>query len=220
MLTHDFMQSIAALRTYAVTLDKRWTELDEQLRLDVARWIERETGRLRDLASQSVSVMGLDTDEPAVSARPESVVTLVGEASDAVDELGGRLRIQLPAGTEGAKVQADRVRVVQVLRNLLLNADKYAEAPSPIDLTVEPIDGHMVFTVRDQGPGISAENRSRLFRQFSRLADAERRGIPGSGLGLYISKRIVEAHGGTIWVDSEVGAGSAFSFTLPLTSVG
>jgi len=218
MLTHDFMHSIAALRTYAVTLDKRWSELDDELRLDVARWIERETGRLRDLAAQSVSVMGLDTDEPAISARPESVTDLVREAADAVDELGGRLRIQLQAGSEGSKVLADRVRVVQVLRNLLLNAQKYAEAASPIHLTVESSRDALVFAVRDRGPGISPENQARLFKQFSRLADAERSGIPGSGLGLYISKRIVEAHGGQIRVDSEVGSGSAFSFTLPLAN--
>ena len=218
MLTHDFMHSIAALRAYAVTLDKRWSELDEELRLDVVRWIERETGRLRDLATQSVSVMGLDTNEPAITARPESVTDLVVEAADAVDDLGGRLRIQLEAGAEASKVLADRVRVVQVLRNLLLNADKYAEAPSPIDLTVEPAGDDLVFAVKDRGPGISQENQGRLFKQFSRLADAEAKGIPGSGLGLYISKRIVEAHGGQIRVESELGNGSAFSFTLPLAN--
>ncbi|TML01761.1 MAG: sensor histidine kinase [Actinobacteria bacterium] len=216
MFTHDFMHSIAALRTYAVTLDKRWSELGEELRLDVVRWIERETGRLRDLATQSVSVMGLDTDGPAISIRPESATDLVREAADAVDELGGRLRIELQVGAEGSKVLADRVRVVQVLRNLLLNAEKYAEAPSPIDLTVESATDALVFAVRDQGPGISPENQARLFKQFSRLAGAESSGIPGSGLGLYISKRIVEAHGGEIRVDSEVGSGSAFSFSLPL----
>ena len=98
----------------------------------------------------------------------------------------------------------------------MLNAEKYAEAPSPIDLTVEPSGDNLVFTVRDQGPGISLENQARLFKQFSRLADAQTRGIPGSGLGLYISKRIVEAHGGQIWVDSEPGSGAAFSYSLPL----
>jgi len=216
MLTHDFMHSIAALRTYAVTLDKRWPQLDEGLRWDIVRWIERETGRLRDLATQSVSVLGLDGDEPAISARPESVADLAKEAADAVDELGGRLRIHLQAGAERSQVLADRVRIVQVLRNLLLNAEKYAEAPSPIDLTVEPSGDNLVFTVRDQGPGISLENQARLFKQFSRLADAQTRGIPGSGLGLYISKRIVEAHGGQIWVDSEPGSGAAFSYSLPL----
>jgi signal transduction histidine kinase len=218
MLTHDFMHSIAALRTYAVTLDKRWSQLDEGLRWDIARRIERETGRLRDLAAQSVSVMGLDGDEPAIAARPESVADLAREAADAVDKLGGRLRIRFQAAAERSKVVADRVRIVQVLRNLLLNAEKYAEAPSPVDLTVEPAGDHLIFTVRDQGPGISSENQALLFRQFSRLADAQTRGIPGSGLGLYISKRIVEGHGGHIWVDSEVGGGSSFSFTLPLAN--
>ena len=218
MLTHDFMHSIAALRTYAVTLDKRWSELDDDLRLDIARWIERETARLRDLASQSLSVLGLDGDQASISARPESVADLVMEAIDAVDELGGRLRIHVEAGVEESKVSADRVRIAQVLRNLLLNAEKYAESDSPIDLAVASRGDDIVFSVRDRGPGISPEGRSRLFKQFSRLPESEAKGIPGSGLGLFISRRIVEAHGGRIWVESEFGLGSVFSFTLPRES--
>lgn len=215
LLTHDFLHAVAALRSYAVTLTKRWPNLSDELRLEVAQWIERETGRLRDLAEQGVWVLQARGDEVLVRPKPEPAAELVREAADAVDQLGGRLRITVQAGSENALVLADRTRVLQVTRNLLLNAGTYSDPGSPVELDVVANSSEVIFSVKDRGQGIPPEQTGLLFKQFSRLPGSERDGGGGSGLGLYISRQIVEAHGGRIWVESTVGEGSSFSFSLP-----
>jgi signal transduction histidine kinase len=112
-------------------------------------------------------------------------------------------------------LSADRARIMQVFRNLLSNAEKYSEPRTAIELRAEVSNGEVVFSVIDQGPGIPVEEHPRLFQRFSRLATIGREAVRGSGLGLYISRRIVEAHGGRIWVESESGRGSVFRFSLP-----
>jgi signal transduction histidine kinase len=214
LLTHDFLHAVAAMRSYAVTLARRWPDLSDDLRLEVAQWMERETGRLRDLAEQGVFVLEARGGKVLVRPKPERAADLAREAADAVDHLGGRLQVMVPAGSEGLMVLADRTRVLQVARNLLANADSYSEPGTPVGFEVAATATDVVFSVKDKGPGIPPELIGLLFRQFSRLPGAERDGSGGSGLGLYISRQIVEAHGGRIWVESKVGEGSSFSFSL------
>ncbi|MBL4686194.1 MAG: PAS domain-containing protein, partial [Nannocystaceae bacterium] len=110
-----------------------------------------------------------------------------------------------------AQVEADRDRVHQVLTNLLSNAIKFSNPGSQVTVSMSRIDGFVQVSVTDEGPGIRAEDRPRLFRKFSQLASAGDSSRRGSGLGLVISKSIVEAHGGRISLRSEVGAGSTFT---------
>ncbi len=141
----------------------------------------------------------------------------VGEVARAViDRLKSksaahRLVVELPTGIQ---VMADRVRVERVLHNLVDNGIKYS--PKGGDVTVfARKDGHsLVIGVRDHGVGISTENQERLFNPFERLEMTS--GISGVGLGLNVCRRLVEAQGGRIWVESEPGKGSVFYFTLPL----
>ena len=220
VLSHDFMHAIAALRTYAVALSTRWDALEDAKRLDVVKWIERESDRLRALAQQSVAMMELEAHSLSLSLRAEQAVDLVREAADAVDELGGRLKVRVEPEAEGVVLMADHVRVLQVLTNLLRNAEKYSYPDTVVELEVTRHDGDVVFTVADQGSGIAPRDIGRLFQRFSRLSNPNDEDMPGSGLGLYICRRIADAHGGRIWVESEVGKGSAFSFALPLRGPG
>ncbi len=215
VLTHDFLHAIATLRTYVVALRRQWEQIDDAERFEVAGWIERESDRLKALAEQSVAIMFGDAEGPALSIRPERVADLVEEAADSAKRLGGRLSIDMPREAGPMLVRADRVRILQVFRNLLMNAAAYAEPGTPIVLGVRPAEAEVRFTVRDHGPGIAAQDIGRLFRPFTRLSGADAEETPGSGLGLYVSRRIVEAHEGRIGVESELGAGSTFSFTLP-----
>lgn len=112
-------------------------------------------------------------------------------------------------------VFADRFRVELVLVNLLSNAAKYSAEGKEIKLSIQQQPKSLVISVSDQGTGISAEQQARLFQPFERL-DNMAKPVKGLGLGLLACKRLVEAHGGKIWVESEPGKGSTFSFTLPL----
>jgi len=113
-------------------------------------------------------------------------------------------------------LKADRMRVERALYNLIDNAAKYSDAGSDVAVSVKQADGEILVAVTDHGPGISPENQALLFSQFQRLGQPSGGRAGGTGLGLIVAKRLVEAHGGRIWVESEVGKGSTFFFTLPL----
>jgi signal transduction histidine kinase len=217
-LTHDLMNSVAVLRAYATTLDRRWPELDEPVRMEVVRWIERETGRLRELAEQTMTVMRIDSGSLPKPNVDRLAVELVREAVDAADELGGRLKVQVDEGAEHAYVRCDPVGLLQVLRNLVGNAELYSNPHTTVLLRLAQLDHEVTFSVEDEGPGIPPQDIPLLFERLARGPDAngEARGPRSrSGVGLYICRRIVESNGGRIWVESEVGRGTTFAFAIP-----
>ena len=112
-------------------------------------------------------------------------------------------------------VNADGARLAQVLDNLVGNAIKFTSAGKLIELRLRPTDDAVLIEVADEGSGISAEDQTRLFNRFFRSAHAADQAVAGSGLGLAISKALVEAHGGTIGVESKSGVGSTFWVKLP-----
>lgn len=114
-------------------------------------------------------------------------------------------------------VSADPERLRQVLGNLVGNAVKFTGAGAAVEVSVGRQNGSVVVSVRDQGPGIPVEEQAKLFKPFSRT-NVSAPGVKSTGLGLAICRSIVEAHGGHIWVESEPGRGSTFSFSLPLES--
>jgi CheY-like chemotaxis protein/anti-sigma regulatory factor (Ser/Thr protein kinase) len=124
--------------------------------------------------------------------------------------------VALDLPEEPLPVWADRERIAEVLENLLSNAVKYSPGGGDVRVTLARQGDHAVASVRDQGIGISAPDRERLFRPFSRVRDRRVAAIEGSGLGLYICDRMVRAHGGHVSVESVPDEGSVFSFTLPL----
>ena len=111
----------------------------------------------------------------------------------------------------------DQDRLHQLFTNLIANAIKYSPEGGEIGITVQQTGQEALVRVADHGIGMTPEQRAVLFQPFARLDQAG--GVPGSGLGLYISKAIVEAHWGRIWVGSTAGQGSAFWVALPLTKV-
>jgi signal transduction histidine kinase len=112
----------------------------------------------------------------------------------------------------------DKDRIYQVLFNLLQNAIKYSPTKSVIHTTVEKVKDDMVVSVKDHGVGIPDEHIPKIFDRFYRVFDDRDRTFPGLGIGLYIAQEIVARHGGMIKVQSEVGKGSTFSFSLPTKS--
>jgi PAS domain S-box-containing protein len=124
-----------------------------------------------------------------------------------------RICLQVPA--ELPAIRADTSRLERILTNLLSNAQKYSPPGSEIVLSVTPRAGEVVTSVTDRGAGIPPEQMAHLFQRYYRT-EAGRQRREGVGLGLFISRQLVEAHGGRIWVESQVGVGSTFSFSLPM----
>jgi PAS domain S-box-containing protein len=115
-------------------------------------------------------------------------------------------------------VYADQLRLERILYNLLENAVKYSPRGGEVRVSVKPEEEHLVIGISDQGIGISLPDQAKLFGPFQRLEDHRLEGVKGAGLGLLVCRRLVEAHGGKIWIESEPDRGSAFLFTLPLST--
>ena len=134
------------------------------------------------------------------------------ELDPVTESRGARLEV---ACDEAAAVEADPEALRQVLRNLLDNAVRHAPESSTVRVSARPVDGRVRLAVEDEGPGIPAEHRGRVFERFYRVDAGRSRASGGTGLGLSIVKHLVAAHGGEVGVDSEVGRGTAVWVTLP-----
>ena len=146
----------------------------------------------------------------AVRCRLEQTMA---EASRSVGALAAAQNVELVVEAGSEQVQADPQQLHLTLVNLLENAIRFSPPGGRVRLSSWQVDGEVGLTVADQGPGVPAEHCDKLFDRFYRADSARGRG--GSGLGLSICREIVRAHGGRIWVDSDVGRGSSFSVALP-----
>ncbi|HVM12171.1 MAG TPA: ATP-binding protein [Actinomycetota bacterium] len=212
IVSHELMHPVAAIRGFALTLERRWDELEEATRLEIVGHIAEQSERLRRLAEEGGAALSTNLERLDVVPEPQDVRDLLEEAARMAPELAGRLEIRVRDGAVETFALADRARVQQVFGNLLSNAAKFSPADSPVELGADAVDREIRFWVRDQGPGVDPADRAKLFEPFARLAASD--GKPGTGLGLYIARRIVEAHGGRLWVESRAWEGATFAFTV------
>jgi signal transduction histidine kinase len=176
-----------------------------------AEIVGRSTERMRRLVTDLLDYANVETGRLALERQPTRIATLVREAQQALEPLaeraGTRLRVEMVGEGE---LDCDPGRVQQVLSNLVGNAVKFSRAGAEIVLRVEVRPTETWFTVIDTGRGIKVEDLSHVFERYWRGREAS-----GSGLGLAIAKGIVEGHGGRISVESKLGTGTTFRFTLP-----
>jgi signal transduction histidine kinase len=147
---------------------------------------------------------------------PVNVRTVVRNVADRIRHQSSTHRFSIDLPKNLPIVQADELRLERILHNLLENAVKYSPNGGVIRIFARMEEERLVIGVSDQGIGISLHDQAKLFAPFSRLEDQRLTGVKGAGLGLLVCRRLVEAHGGRIWVESEPGRGSTFYFTLPL----
>jgi signal transduction histidine kinase/DNA-binding response OmpR family regulator len=159
-----------------------------------------------DLSKIEAGRMELQVTTFSLPAVLENGVTMVRERA-----AGHGIALEVDLGPGVSTVEADEVKVKQVVYNLLSNAVKFTPDGGRIDLIARRLDGHVHVAVRDTGIGIDAADRKRIFEEFQQAGQRE-----GSGLGLALARSFVELHGGELWVESEPGVGSTFTFTLPL----
>ncbi len=216
-ISHELRTPLASLHGAAMTLVEREAELSGETRKDLLDMIAAQSKRLADLVEEILLTSQLDSGYFRVVTEPfeveELVWTVAAAARMRIDD-DTTIDVSVPAVLP--KVAGDAERTRQVLVNLVDNAIKYSPHGGRIELGVEAGDGYARFTVRDEGLGIPLGEQKRIFEKFYRLDPDHRRGIGGSGLGLYISRELVRTMNGRIWVESDAGQGSTFTFELPL----
>jgi signal transduction histidine kinase len=213
LVAHDLRNPLGAISLKAALL-RATADASAVVRRE-AESIENMTLRMRFLIASMLDVTTIEAGRFMVTPAPCPVDDLVREACDLFGDAAAFRAVSFspPPSSAAVFVHADRERVLQVLSNLLGNALKFVPRGGEVSLSIEPYDDMARFAVSDTGPGISREHLPNLFDRFW---THEAAGNKGTGLGLFIAKGIVEAHGGRIWAVSEPGHGATFYFTLPI----
>lgn len=212
-VTHEFRTPLTSIKA-SVTGLLSGSSLDESQRKELLTVIDEESDRLDHLVGEAAQMAQLDANQVELHREPHRVREAIERAvEESRKSLTGHT-VEVIAPDELPAVRFDLDRIKDVLNHLLENAGKYSPAGTPIRVTAERKDSHVIVSVADRGPGIDDFEQSLVFDKFYRGKD-QRYSVQGTGMGLAIAKAIVEAHGGTISVTSQLGHGSVFSFTLP-----
>ncbi|MBU1231126.1 MAG: HAMP domain-containing histidine kinase [Proteobacteria bacterium] len=218
MLSHEIRTPLTSIReSVDLVADGVFGQLNEKQRhfLDISR---QEALRLTNLLERFMQVSSLEAQRLRLVTAPLDAAALARDAVDRMQSmaLAKNITLKTELPDEFVFVEADQEHVSQVLVNLMGNAVKFSPPDSLVRLSVtpEPAGDWVIFCVVDEGPGISAEEQQRIFLKYYREPSV-RGSVAGLGLGLSIAKGIVEAHGGTMWLNSAVGCGSSFCFSLP-----
>ena len=215
VVSHDLKNPLStALMNVQILLRKLpATEEARELRRPVER-IQKAAERMERLIRDLLDLAKLDAGHLSIEPLPEEVHGLVSDAIELLREAAaaGSLRLTHSVAPGAGRARCDRERILQVMSNLVGNAIKFTPSGGEVTVGAEPSGADVLFWVRDTGPGIAEEDRAWI---FDRYWQARQTAHKGTGLGLSIAKGLVEVHGGRIWVESQVGAGSTFFFTLP-----
>ena len=212
MVSHELRTPLTSIIGFAKTL--LTLDLTEDQRVKYLGIIQTEGKRLASLIEEYLDISRIEAGNFTLKTAPFDLSALVKEITDSAAAGPDKFIItHLPSGLP--EICADRDRIKRVIINLLDNALRYTPAGGAVEVSARIFDKSIAVIVSDQGPGVPADEREKIFEKFYRGSDRVAKRTRGSGLGLAIAKGIVEAHGGTISVASEPGKGSFFSFTLP-----
>lgn len=210
--SHDLRNPVSVMCGVAEVLESRWDQIDETRKVSMLRSLARSSRTVQQLLQRDFDMALIELGELLYESAPFDLIELIKDVVDGLEQADSQRTFAVDVADGLPKALGDEKRQTQILHNLLSNAVKFSETGSQIDVAAA-LEGSMIrVSVRDRGPGILPEDQERLFQRLSRL-DSDK---PGTGLGLYMAKAMVEAQGGQISVESSIGAGSCFSYTVPI----
>lgn len=222
MVSHDLRSPMATITGFADTLRNNWDAFTDDHKQEILERISRSTSQLSRFVENVLQVSQIEAGKLTYDIQVMDIVQLVyrvaGENTQPVHGITVGTKIDVSVPDLVPLARGDEIRQWQILTNLVTNAMKFSAADEPVEIQVTPKTTHVHISVTDHGPGIKPEDMDKLFKKFTRLEQPEGMKVKGTGLGLYICKSMVEAQGGEIWVESEPGTGSTFTYTVPISS--
>jgi signal transduction histidine kinase len=213
IVSHDLRNMLNAIVLSASLIEEYAENERAEHIIKHAQRIRRGSARMNRLVGDLVDVASIEAGALAVTCESGDAATVVAEALETFQALAAANHISLEAEVVAPLTATfDPARILQVLGNLLSNAIKFTPRGGRVTVRAERAGAGLTISVADTGAGMPADKLEAVFQRFLQLNGSDRRGV---GLGLYISKCIVQGHGGRIWADSELGTGSTLSFTLP-----
>ncbi|MCJ7570431.1 MAG: MEDS domain-containing protein [Candidatus Thermoplasmatota archaeon] len=219
--SHEIKTPLASIKGYTQMLIKeKFGTINEQQK-EVLEILKRNTDHLDNLVNNYLSLVQLQAGTIKFIVEKIPITSLIKNTMDTMHPLADskkiRMNVQMADGLPSLSIDVDRIK--QVLINIIGNAIKFSPEGASININVKKKNEYILFEIQDFGLGIPKNEHEKIFDMFFQSESIRNKNIKGTGLGLPISKAIVEAHGGRIWVDSKINKGSKFSFTLPIKPV-
>jgi PAS domain S-box-containing protein len=215
VISHELQTPIAIIKGYASTLARTDAVFDEEALRSRLNAIEEEADRLNKLVGNLLYASRIQAGGLQMDIAPLDLPRLIETVVHRLQVKSPDVKVELNLPPYLPTVMADRDRIEEVLQNLLDNAIKYSPDRRELNVSCRATGDEVIVSVSDVGMGISLREQEQIFERFQRVGGGTTSSTQGAGLGLYISRAIVEAHGGHIWVESTLHQGSTFSFSLP-----
>ncbi|WP_256003792.1 PAS domain-containing sensor histidine kinase [Pedobacter deserti] len=213
--SHELKTPLTSLQGYIQYLYRKARKSEDHSNLPVLSQAEKQVIKMSKMINGFLNLSRLESGKLHLNLSEVPVMNLIEEVVADVTLAEPDINILIARETRATAV-ADPDKIAHVILNLLTNAVKYAEKEKPVTISCDADDEQVTVSVRDEGIGINPSDQERIFDRFHRAGNPETNFVSGFGIGLYLSREIVMLHGGNIWVDSQPGAGSTFSFSIPL----
>jgi PAS domain S-box-containing protein len=215
IIAHELRNPIATIKGFTSTLYDPSIPWRDEDRAESLAIMDMEADKLTDLIDQLLDLAQIQTGKLRIEPQPCGLDEIIDAAYAQLQAVTPDHQLHLDIPPDLPPVKADRNRIAQVIVNLVGNAAKFAPPRTTIYVTAKATNGRIQISVRDEGPGIPPDKREAIFEAFRQLDSDPFTKKQGVGLGLFICKSIVEAHGGSIWIEDHAPPGTTFTFSLP-----
>jgi PAS domain S-box-containing protein len=215
IVSHELRAPLTAIKGFAKTLVVKDDELSPATRREFLSTVNEQAERLARLVDDLLQVSRIDAKRVRVEWTEVDIDAVIHDLMNQFHSKWGSRRVIVDTAEGVPYLRADRSKLEEILINLVDNAIKYSPPGTPVRVAARIVGDDVEISIQDRGFGIAPEDAAQLFQKFQRITTPATRDIGGTGLGLYIVKGLVEAHGGRVWVESVPGAGSTCVFTMP-----
>ena len=219
MAAHDLRNPLSVIQGFSSLLEDKFSATEDKESIKMLERIQKSSTFMINLINDLLDISSIESGKVHLNLQDVNLTSLIEEHISFMKGIAQKKEISLvfKAGSIRSVV-CDPEKILQVVNNLITNAIKFSKPQTTVEVTLESKGSDIVITVKDQGVGIPAQERDRLFQPFSKTSVKSTAGEASTGLGLAIAKKIMTEHKGKIWVESEVGKGSTFSVSLPATT--